>query len=136
MMVQGHIAVRATGAGVECQFSLVEELPCEAGRRALLKPETTCETMRYIDYLNRMGNIGRMEEENYGLYCSHAIISMYVYYIFMVHRVATRCNAVHRNHKMTINPPFDASQATSKLRAKLWAVASRDVSRTIKPMNP
>jgi len=52
-MARDTFAVPATGAGVERQFS-------KSGRvaiwgRALLKPDTVCEVMRYKDYLSRTG---------------------------------------------------------------------------------
>ena len=53
-MARDTYAVPATGAGVERQFS-------KSGRvvtwtRALLKPDTVCEIMRYKDYLSRTGD--------------------------------------------------------------------------------
>ena len=53
MMARDTFAVPATGAGVERQFSLSARVTTWG--RALLKPETICETMRYKDYLNRTG---------------------------------------------------------------------------------
>ena len=52
-MARDTFAVSATGAGVERQFSLSGRVATWG--RALLKPETICEIMRYKDYLNRTG---------------------------------------------------------------------------------
>jgi len=65
MMARDTFAVPATGAGVERQFSLSGRVA--TWDRALLKPETICEMMRYKDYLNRIGkpltrNKGRKED--------------------------------------------------------------------------
>jgi hypothetical protein len=65
MMAQDIFTVPATGAGIDHQFSFSG---CDATwDRALLRPETICEMMRYKDYLNRIGkpltrNKGRKED--------------------------------------------------------------------------
>jgi hypothetical protein len=48
-----HFAVPATGAGVEREFSKSGHIATWS--RALLKPNTICEMMRYKEYLSRTG---------------------------------------------------------------------------------
>ena len=73
LIVHDTLAISATGAGVERQFSRSGKV--ETKLRARIHPETTCDTMMYKDYLARRNKaltvsntvwmqVGEVEESN------------------------------------------------------------------------